>query len=193
MTVDFRLLPKLTFGISWFFLLATSAGPRLIADPTPQKELAAAHSVKLVVKTDRERYSLQDTIELSVALRNEGDSPVYVDRRMFWGYAGGLLLEIRDQRDKHVPPKMRDDAIMPPSPEGDTTILNRIDEGFFYGKLRKLHIKDFFKGPGTYTIRVRYKSWLQKEEVEVRLRSLPAVWEDAPPIDSAPASVVIVP
>jgi len=193
MTVDFRLLLKLSLGISILSIIVTSVGPQLNADPPPQKALATAHSVKLVIKTDKERYSPQDAIDLTVALRNDGDSPIYVDRRMFWGYMGGLLLEIRDQRDKQVAPQMRDDATMPPSLEGDTTILNRIDPAFFYGRRRKLHITDYFKGPGTYTIRVRYKSWLRKEEVETQLRNLPAIWADAPPIDSDSVSIVINP
>jgi hypothetical protein len=193
MTAYFRLLASLFLGVGSFFVIAAGAGPRAFKDPTSQKEFAAAHSVKLIIRTDRERYSWHDTIELSVALRNDGDSPVYVDTRMFWGYGGGLQLEIRDQQGKYVPPKMRDDAIMPPPAEGDTTILNRLDQAFFYGRWRKLPIKDHFRGPGAYTIRVRYKSWLRKEEVEAQLRHLPAIWADSPSIDSDTISVVIVP
>jgi hypothetical protein len=151
------------------------------------------HSVRLFVRADKVQYSLQDVIELSVALRNEGDSPVYIDRRMFWGYGGALLLEIRDQQGKPVSPKMRDDAIMPPPLEGDSAVLNRLDEGFFYGTWRNLPVQDFFKSPGNYTIRVKYKSWLRKEYVEAHLRSLPAIWADAPAIESEPVSIVVAP
>lgn len=193
MTFNFRLLRRLSLGISSPFIVALSAGPQMSNAPTQQKEFAAAHSVKLVVKADREHYSLQDTIELSVALRNEGDTAIYVDRRMFWGYGGGLELEIRDQHDKEIPPKLRDDALMPPSAEGDTSVLNRIDPGFFYGRLRKLSLKEYFQAPGNYNIRVRYKSWLRKEEVDTRLRSLPVIWADLPAIESAPISIAILP
>jgi hypothetical protein len=193
MTADLRFPTRLSLGLVWFLFVAVTAGPRVFRSTAPQQGSAVARSVRLVVKADKERYSPHDTIELSVALRNDGDSTVYVDTRMFWGYSGGLQLEIRDQQGKEVPPKMQDDAIMPPAPEGDTTILNRLDQAFFYGTRRKLPINEHFRGPGTYKIRVRYKSWLRKEEVETQLRNLPAIWGDSPAIDSDPISVVIVP
>jgi hypothetical protein len=174
-------------------LLAAGLGP-LASEHTPgQDKSKSIHNLRVVINVDRDRYALHDAIELSVALRNEGDAPVYVDRRMFWGYGGGLLLEIRDQQGKPVPSKMRDDAIMPPPPEGDTSVLNKVDEGFFYGTWRTLPAIDYFRTPGTYTVRVTYKSWLRKEEIEPHLRTLPAIWADDPAIHSNSISVVISP
>lgn len=48
----------------------------------------AVRSLRLVISTDRKKYSLHDSAELEVALRNVADAPVYIDRRMEWGDMG---------------------------------------------------------------------------------------------------------
>jgi hypothetical protein len=143
--------------------------------------------VSVVIWTDHAKCSLQDSVKLNASLQNIGDAPVYVDRRMFWtGLGGGLKLEINDEQGKPVPARVLSDAIMPPPKEGDTSILIRLDEGFFYGTSVNLLVKDFFPKPGRYSIRVIYKSWLRKEFVAPQLRDLPAIWADTPEIASAP-------
>ncbi len=143
--------------------------------------------IRVVIWTDHGKYSLGDSVKLDVSLKNTGDAPTYVDRRMFWtGLGGGLKLEISDEQGKPVPARVLSDAIMPPPKEGDTSILIRLDEGFFYGTSANLLVKDFFPKPGRYSIRVIYKSWLRKEFVAPQLRDLPAIWADTPQIASAP-------
>jgi len=54
--------------------------------------------VSLAIWTDRAKYSLRDGIQVNGALRNDGNEPAYVDRRISWAPApGSLELEIRDQ------------------------------------------------------------------------------------------------
>jgi hypothetical protein len=141
----------------------------------------------VVIRTDHEKYSLGDSVKLDVSLQNTGDAPTYVDRRMFWGgFGGGLKLEISDEQGKPVPARILNDAIMPPPKEGDTSILIRLDTGFFYGTWLELPVKDSFPKPGRYSICVIYKSWLRKEFVTPQLRDLPALWADTPQIASEP-------
>jgi hypothetical protein len=141
----------------------------------------------LVVWTDQGKYSSGNSVKVNAALQNNGDKPVYVDRRMFWtGFGGGLKLEIRDEQGKSLPARALSDAIMPPPKEGDTSILVPLDEGFLYGTSVSLLVKDFFPKPGRYSIRVIYKSWLRKEFVASQLRDLPALWADTPEIVSEP-------
>jgi hypothetical protein len=193
MITRFSILTRSLLAVIPLCLLTADTEPMTSKRPSEQEVSKTTHLVRVFIKANRDKYSIHDTIELSVALRNEGDSPVYIDRRMFWGYGGALQLEIRDQQGNPVLPKMRDDAVMPPPPEGDTFVLNRLDEGFFYGTWRTLPALDYFRVPGAYTIRVTYKSWLRKEYVEPHLRSLPAIWADQSAITSDSISVVISP
>ncbi len=135
-------------------------------------------------RPDHVKYSLSESVKLNASLQNTGDAPTYVDRRT--GLGGGLKLEISDERGKHIPARVLSDAIMPPPKEEDTSILIRLDEGFFYGTSVNLLVKDFFPKPGRYSIRVIYKSLLRKEFVAPQLRDLPATWADTPQIASAP-------
>jgi hypothetical protein len=172
-----------------FAILSFQGGGKMAAPKvsTQSENHNPGSHVSVVIRTDHGKYSLGDTVKLDVSLHNTGDREVYVDRRMFWGGIGsGLVLEIRDQQGKHVPLHLLYDHIMPPPKEGDTSILVRLDGGFFYGTEMDFLAKDGFPKPGRYSIRVTYKSWLPKEFVAAQLRGLPALWAEAPAITSEP-------
>jgi len=177
------------------YLLAVSAiflfqigGKMSLSQGSQQAETSSVgQPISVVIWTDHAKYSLRDSVKLNASLQNTGDAPVYVDRRMFWtGLGGGLKLEISDEQGKRVPARVLSDATMPPPKEGDTSVLIRLDEGFFYGTSVNLLVKDFLPKPGRYSIRVIYKSWLRKEFVAPELRDLPAIWADTPQIASEP-------
>lgn len=162
-----------------------------VASTVPSHQTGPSHThssspaVKLVIWADHMKFSEKQSVRLSASLQNDGDTPVYVDRRMFWtGFGGGLTLQISDAQGRSIPVRVLSDAIMPPPPPGDTTILLRLDEGFFYGTSLSLSVKDVFPKPGRYAIRVVYKSWLPKDLVAPELRNLPAMWADSPAIAS---------
>jgi len=172
-------------------LCAINTGSIAFSQTAPQKD-AMSSSVVVVAQTDRRIYSTADSIKISAALENTGGKIVYVDRRMFWtGLSGGLKLDIVDEHGKHLPAHFLSDAMMPPPREGDSSILVRLDSGFFYGTSVNLIAKDFFPKPGRYSIRVIYKSWLHKDSVPPELRGLPALWEDTPQIASEPVWIEI--
>ena len=154
---------------------------------------AMNHSISLVVRTERRTYPMESHVEISVSLQNNGDKPVYIDRRMYWtGFGGGLELDISDADGKHLAARPLSDALMPPPEEGDESILVRLDSGFFYGTSVNLNVKDFFRKPGKYSIRVIYKSWLNKDFVAPELRNLPALWDDTPQIISEPVWINVI-
>lgn len=157
-----------------------------------QATSSAGQPINVLIRTDREKYSTGDTVKVEVSLQNTSDATVYVDRRMFWGgFAGGLKLEVSDEQGKPVPSPVLHDAMMPPPKEGDTSILVRLDSGFFYGTWLDLPVKASFPKPGRYSLRVIYKSWLRKEFVAPQLRDLPALWADSPAMTSERAWVEI--
>jgi len=193
------------FGVSkpvWFLAVVTS-GILLVlimievASPKVSITAAApnhAPNANLIVWTDRAKYSRRQTLALNVALQNTGDTRIYVDRRMFFtGLGGGLMLEIRDENGNRVPSRILSDAVMPPPKPDDLSILVPLDEGFLYGTSVNLVVADFFQRPSRYTIRVTYKSWLRKETVAQQLRNLPAIWADAPEINSDAVSIEVTP
>jgi hypothetical protein len=185
----FRIYP---LAISAIFLF--QIGVKMAPSQVPQRAetSSTAQPISVVIRTDHGKYSLADTVKLDVSLQNTGDATAYVDRRMFWGgLAGGLKLEISDEQGKPVPSHVLHDAMMPPPKEGDTSILVRLDSGFFYGTWLDLPVKDSFPKPGRYSLRVIYKSWLRKDFVAPQLRDLPALWADSPEIASQPVWVEI--
>ncbi len=141
--------------------------------------------LRMVICTDHEKYSLNDSLRLNALLENTGDSRVYVDRRMFWtGLSGGLKLVISDEKGNFLPAELSSDAMMPPPVQGDTSILIPLESGFLYGTSVNLSVKGFFPKPGRYSLRVIYHSMLPKELVAPELRELPALWFGAPSIPS---------
>jgi hypothetical protein len=185
----FRIYPLAIFAI-FLFQIGVKMAPSQV--PQRAESSRAAQPISVVIRTDHEKYSTSDTVKLDVSLENTSDATVYVDRRMFWGgFAGGLKLEISDEQGKALPSHVLHDAMMPPPKEGDTSILVRLDSGFFYGTWLDLPVKDGFPKPGRYSIRVIYKSWLRKEFVAPQLRDLPALWAESPEIASQPVWVEI--
>jgi hypothetical protein len=182
------------YMLAFFAIFLFQIGVKMAPSQVPQRAetSSAAQPIRVVIRTDHGKYSLADTVKLDVSLQNTGDATAYVDRRMFWGgFGGGLKLEIADEQGKPVPAHMLNDAIMPPPKVGDTSILIRLDQGFFYGTGLDLPVKDHFPKAGKYSIRVIYKSWLRKEFVAPQLRELPALWAEAPEIASEPVWIEI--
>jgi hypothetical protein len=181
------------YPLAFSAILVFQVGVKMAPSQVSQQATPSAHQpINVLIRTDREKYSTGDTVKLDVSLQNTSDATVYVDRRMFWGgFAGGLKLEISDDQGKPVPSHVLHDAMMPPPKEGDTSILVRLDSGFFYGTWLDLPVKESFPRPGRYSLRVIYKSWLRKEFVAPQLRDLPALWAESPEIASQPVWVEI--
>ena len=152
--------------------------------PHRTEPLETTHRIDVVIRTDRLKYSLDDTVKLDVSLQNNIGPTIYVDRRMYWGgYGGGLKLVISDESGKPISGQFGD-AIMPPPKEGDPSILIRLDQGFFYGTGLDLPARDSFPRAGKYSIRVVYKSWLRRDFVAPQFQKLPVLWDDTPDFPS---------
>jgi hypothetical protein len=151
-----------------------------------------ARAIKVTVCTDHGKYSLNDDVRVNVLLENAGEETIYVDRRMFCcGIGTGLGLDVRDEQGKDVPLPHLQEELMPPPPSEDTSILVRLDAGFFYGRSYYLVARDFFPKPGRYSLRFLYRSRLPKEMVAPQLRDLPALWDDTPSIPSDPVWIEV--
>jgi len=150
--------------------------------------------VNIVIRTNSEKYSLNEKVKLYVSFENVSDQPIFIDRRMLLGGpVYGLTVEVRDESGNPLQFGNFSDALLPPPPprENDNSILIRLEDGFFYGRWVNLKVSDIFKKPGTYSIRVSYKSWLHKDSVSPQLQDLPALWSDTPTMSSKPIRIEI--
>lgn len=184
---------KKFWGIGTFVLtICLLPGRAALTQNSAKRSSEMERSVRTIVHVDRAQYSRNDSMRIFAFIQNAGDAPIYVDRRMFWtGLGGGLQLEIVDEHGRHLPSRLFSDALMPPIDEADSSVLIRLEEGFFYGSSVSLKVSDFFPEPGKYSIRVTYKSRLRKESVQSQLQKLPALWEDTPPIPSEAIWIVV--
>lgn len=174
-------------GILACVVMLCACGEPACAQSVKREDLTAKPSIRLQVQTDKEKYSLGDNIKISASLVNAGDSDIYIDRRMLWtGLGGGLALYVADDHGNQVPTHVLSDAMMPPPPPNDTSVLVRLEPGFFYGTSIGLILRGFIKKPGRYSIRVTYQSMLPKDSVASEFRELPALWNDTPSISSKP-------
>ena len=167
-------------------------GP-MVNPASESRSAKSAPRIVVSVSTDRKKYSLGDTLELDISLRNESNSPVYVGRKMELGLGGGLGLDIRDDKGNGVRSRMLLDSILPPPPADDLSAFVRLDEACFYGIWKRLPVRDFFPAPGQYSLQVSYKGLLQKDFVAPAWRDLPVIWSDREPSLSDPVTVEIVP
>jgi hypothetical protein len=186
-------LAKITVLTSAMLIFLGNTRTLKCGEQQMQKSSQPTSALKLIISTNKEKYSTHDPVVLNVSITNEGDSRTYIDRRMYWGYGGGLMLEIADKDGKQIPSKMRDDAIMPPPLRNDPVPLVPLDEGHFYGITRILAVNDIFHAPGKYAIRVTYKSWLQPEDLSPVLRKLSVVWAEHSRVESEPVWIEIHP
>ena len=149
--------------------------------------------VQVLLTSDKAKVSLQDVLTMDVAIRNDGESPVYVYRTQKWGFMGGLLLHIRDEKGNLVKSPFLEDALPEPPPPDDPTIFIRLDQEAFYGTRTKRWVKDMVSRPGRYTLQVEYWSPLPREYVDIKLRSLPALWHEDPGVLSNKVAFRVVP
>jgi hypothetical protein len=185
-----RIVRIYSIAISAIFLFPIGVKMKSSQVSQRTETSSAAQRIKVTTWTDRGKYSLGDTVRINVSLQNTGSEEVYIDRRMFWtGLSGGLKLEIDDENGNALPAQGLSDAMMPPPNIEDTSILIRLDEGFFYGTFVNLKVKSFFPKPGKYFIQVTYMSMLDKEFVAPQLRGLPALWYGTPSIASDPVRI----
>ncbi len=192
MLIFLKLLQR-TCPLAVSAILFFQTGVKMTPSQVSQRAEASrtGQPISVVIRTDREKYSLAETVKLDVSLQNTGDSTIYVDRRIFCcGIGSGLELQVSDVKGNRVSLHVREE-LMPPPKEGDTSILVPLDQWFFYGTWLDLPVKETFQKPGRYSIRVIYKSWLRREFVAPQLRDLPAVWADTPEIASEPVWIEV--
>jgi hypothetical protein len=170
-------------------LLSLVDGPlvRSIASEKTKND-SAESLLKVLIRTDREKYSVKDVVKLCIWF--EADGWIFIDGRMLLGGpVYGLTLEVNDEWGKPVRFGTFADARLPPPPPRDG-VLVALDEDSFYGTRIKLNVKQIFQKPGKYSIRVIYKGWVERGKDPPPLEDLLPIWE-APSVPSEPVWIKI--
>jgi hypothetical protein len=148
-------------------------------------------NVEIVLTGDKIKASLQDYLTLSISILNDGPDAVYVYRHLAWGYSGGLVLHV--QNEKGEPVGQLECTVPPPPPPDDPTILVLLEEGRFYGVRRRIRVDNFMPSPGRYTLRVEYWSPIPRAFVDPKLRNLTVLWHEDPSLYSNKLDLEVVP
>lgn len=149
---------------------------------------------EIFVTMSHTKYSMNDFIVIDVGIRNDGRDPLYVYRKIAWGFGGGLVLRLMDQTGHQVAPVVRDDTMLPPpATSNDASIFVQLTEDDFFGTRRNLLAKDLVKAPGKYSLQVEYRSPLSRKFVDPKLRQLPALWHEDESIVSHSVPFEVVP
>ena len=179
-------------GVLW----ELGSGAAVVANPQLAQAgqiMTQSRNVHVVLTCDQAKASMHDALTTEVAIRNDGENPVYVYRTLDWGFMGGLLLHIRDEKGDLIQSPFFEDALPEPPPPDDPTIFVRLEAGVFYGTRTKRLVKDMVTRPGKYTLQVEYWSPLPRKYVDIKVRSLPALWHEDPSLYSNKLSLEVVP
>ena len=82
--------------------------------PMANQAQSGAANLKLHLGTDAPSVSLDAKLMVTISLLNDGDHPLTVYGELLRGYAGGIVLHVKDASGKDVPPKSLDDDLVPP-------------------------------------------------------------------------------
>ncbi|MGS0998729.1 hypothetical protein [Rhodanobacter sp. UC4451_H18] len=181
-----------------FFLALAIMSPFVFARDTfcpdsDSKDLPTLESVDVLLLTNKEKFKLDDIVTIYAAVLNDGEHPVYVYRKMAWGYGGGFILEVNDDFGGRVSPKTMDDTMLPPPRNfASKDIFVELRSGNFIGLTRVIKIKDLVHAAGNYTLRVIYRSPLSCSILDKKLQLLPALWHEDRPISSSGISIKVV-
>ena len=134
------------------FLAVCAETPAAFAE-NPQVKLAAVCN----------SYSMQDSIELSAAVVNASRTPMTIYGKLGWGWLGGLRLVIADQDGKIVEPEFLDHDMPIPSTFDDRGYYVTLQEGHSLGTTRRDGVGQLFPSPGTYTLRLIYRSPISRK------------------------------
>jgi len=150
------------------------------------------------VTCDRRDYSLTDEIRLDVHIANSSLlAPLTIYGRLLWGYVGGLTLHVSDGSKREIAPKEYDDGMVIPGTLEDRNAFVVLAPYHYLGTTRIQRLSSLVEKPGTYFIRVVYRSpipmefgmgpsfWasergvVSSKEIEIHVSDVPASGEGA--------------
>jgi len=132
--------------------------------PMTDHAQSGAANLKLHLGTDATSVALDGKLKVTISLLNDGVHPLTVYGELLRGYAGGIVLHVKDASGKDVPPKsLDDDLVPPPSPrsQGNGRFLT-LFPGHFWGRTEEVMVSELVDKPGTYHLTISYQSPLPR-------------------------------
>jgi len=114
--------------------------------------------LKVVLSAERTKYAISDRLTIQVVLVNASEEPISVYRILQWGYAGGFVLHVYDEKGDEVHLRAYDDSIAIPSTLNKPDSYVTLDPDHLLGILRTDKLADWELKPGSYTLQVEYRS-----------------------------------
>ena len=172
------ILPTLLLGV-----LLVSV-PRSVCE-------AAKHELKLVVRSDKAVYGMSEKIELQAELWNTAEmTPETVYGWLQWGYLGGLLLHVEDEKGVEVERPQYDDALIPPNTLEDERYYVSIQPGHALVVAREDDFQNLTAGKaGKYKLWIEYRSPVPRHFAKVN----PFMAREDGTLTSAPIWITVEP
>jgi hypothetical protein len=138
---------------------AAVASPGFAGEPPPAgPPVGSAARITAMTWIDTARGGLDDRVEISCAIRNDSSGPIYVPGRLAWGFRGGCVLRLWDERGQEIEPIVRDTLPPPPPIQAFGEIMVRLRPGHFLGIRRTVPFRHLVERPGIYKLSIEYRS-----------------------------------
>lgn len=170
-------------------ILPAEAGSQLVQG---SEKRVQTKTMQLVLTCDKVKASMEDRLDMYVAIVNVGLDPFYVLRQLEWGDAGGVQIYVRDDENgKFVGPL--NDQLWPPPPADDPNLLVRLDHDMFYGTRTSGIAKILVRHPGKYHMMAVYHCPYSRALYHDKVGNLNAFWSEDPEVHSNKVSLEVVP
>jgi len=156
-----------------------------------EQKLKHIEDVHVLLVCDKTKASLKQNLTLDASVRNDGPDDIYLFQSMEWGYGGGMDLYVEDQSGRRVGPTHS--SLEPPPTPDDPTVLVRLEQGCFYGFRGHMDVSYLVPREGRYTMKVIYRTPFTRDLLNDRLRKLPILTLEDPPLESNKLVLEVVP
>ena len=122
------------------------------------QEATKDSGVPLAVSLDVDRTSahLNDSIVLTVLVKNTSKEPIFLYGNLAWGMSSSLFLFVTDENGKPVPITYLDDALPPTPSRADKNLFIKLNPQHIFGTNRTDTLSDLVPKPGVYYLQVEY-------------------------------------
>lgn len=120
----------------------------------------------LLLTCNKSEVSTDDPVVLTVQLLNGSSDSISVFGELKWGYGGGLMLNVSDEKGNPTFSEQHDDDMIVPSRIADSSAYVVVPPDHLFGVVRSDTPKNLFRTSGRYKISVRYWSPISERQAK---------------------------
>jgi len=110
----------------------------------------------VALEADRTSGTIDDSIVLTVLLKNVGREPLFLYGKLTWGMSSSLFLVVTGESGEPVPITYLDDEIPPTPSRGDKSLFIKLNPGHIFGTTRIDRFSELVPKAGIYYLWVEY-------------------------------------